>query len=153
MEAAITEILEHPLFSPTRHPPEVLSVANVEETSEKAPPQLQGRLAGVMIRPGVREALFARAGQKPIAVRVGGVIDGWKIAAIEPDRVILSSAFGTQTLRPTKDTQVVRPPAHATFMGFSMGPPTNSETPGAVASIAPAGPSPQSSQVGRQVEK
>ena len=54
-----------------------------------------------MIRPGVREALFARAGQKPIPVKIGGEIDGWTIAAIELDRVVLANAFGSQIVRPT----------------------------------------------------
>jgi hypothetical protein len=154
METAVEAILERPLFSPSRQPPEVLTAAHIEETLETAPPQLHGRLAGVMIRPGTREALFARAGQRPIAVKVGGEIDGWKIAAIEPDRVILASNFGdTQTVRPTNDTEVVRPPARATEIALGMGPPTSSITRGGMASTPSARPSPQSSQVGRQVEQ
>jgi hypothetical protein len=113
MEAMVAVILERPLFNPTRHPPEALVAARIVDIPEKTPPQLRGRLAGVMIRPGMREALFARAGQRPIAVKVGGEIDGWKIAAIESDRVTLSSDFGDQTLRPTNDPEVARPPAHA----------------------------------------
>ncbi len=41
--------------------------------------------------------------------------DGGSLA-IERDRVILSSDFGTQTIRPTNDPEVVRPPARATEM-------------------------------------
>lgn len=144
MEAAIAEILERPLFSPARHPPEVLSASNPEETSNEPPPRLHGRLAGVIIRPGTREALFARTGQKPIGVRIGGEIDGWRIAAIEPDRVILSSAFGTQTVRPTNDTEIIRPRARAPEIALGMGPPTSSTTRGAV---TPMRPPPQSLQV------
>jgi hypothetical protein len=51
MEALVAAILERPLFSPTRHPPEIVSLA---QTPEEAPRQLRGRLAGVMIRPGTR---------------------------------------------------------------------------------------------------
>jgi hypothetical protein len=119
---------------------------------EDVPPQLHGRLAGVMIRPGVREALFARSGQKAIAVKVGGSIDGWKIAAIEPDRVVLSSAFGMQTIKPTNAPEVVRTPARAINVGL-MGPPTNSGTPAAVLPIATVRPLPPSSKTGRQVKK
>jgi hypothetical protein len=154
IEAMVEVILERPLFSPSRQPPEVLTATHIEETLEKAPSQLHGRLAGMMISPGTREALFARGGQRPIAVKVGGEIDGWTIAAIEPDRVILSSNFGgTRTVRPTSDTEVVGPRARATEIALGMGPPTSSTTRGAVVSTPSARPSPQSSQVGRQVEQ
>ena len=142
MEAAVAGILERPLFSLARRPPELLSAANAKETSETAPPQLHGRLAGVMIRPDAREALFARKGQRPIAVKIGGEIDGWKISAIEPDRVTLSSAFGIRTVRPTNDTELVRPRARV-----GMGPPTSSITRGTVAPTPSATPPPQSSRV------
>ena len=149
VEAAVAEILERPLFSPARQPLEVLSVSNAGENSGDAPPRLHGRLAGVMIRPGAREALFARVGQRPIAVKVGGEVDGWKIAAIEPDRVILSSAFGIQTVRPTNDPEVVRPRARTTetALGVGMGPPTSSTTRGAAAPAPSTRPPPQSSKV------
>ena len=132
-------ILERPLFSPGRDLPDTIPVQPLTETLEDVPPQLDGRLAGVMIRPGVREALFARSGQKAIAVKVGGSIDGWKIAAIEPDRVVLSSAFGMQTIKPTNAPEVVRTPARAINVGL-MGPPTNSGTPAAVLPIATVRP-------------
>ena len=155
MEAAVAEILARPLFSPARKPLQILSVSNAGEISGDTPPQLHGRLAGVMIRPGAREALFTRAGQRPIAVKVGGEIDGWKIAAIEPDRVILSSAFGSQTVRPTNDTEVVRPraPTAETVFGMGIGPPTKSTTRGAVDPAPGTTPSPQLSQVNPQVER
>ena len=153
MEAAIAEILERPLFSPARHPPEVQFASNSEETSNETPPQIHGRLAGVMIRPGTREALFARVGQRPVAVKIGGEIDGWRIAAIEMDRVVLSSVFGTQTLRPTNDPKVVRAPIRPTNMSLGIGPAITSGTRGAMASIPNAKPSFQSSQVARQVEQ
>src|SRR5687767_2071610 len=66
MESAVATILERPLFSPTRDLPDL--PPDTTETPESAPPQLGARLAGVMIRPGAREALFVRAGQKPIPV-------------------------------------------------------------------------------------
>jgi hypothetical protein len=145
-EAIVDVILARPLFSASRHPPVEVSAANPEEISEAAPPQLHGRLAGVMIRPGMREALFARVGQRPIAVKVGGEIDGWMIAAIELDRVILSGAFGSQTLRPTKDPHIVRPLTRATQIALGMGPPKSSAT-------RSAGAFTPSAQVARQIEQ
>ena len=121
-EALVAAILERPLFIPGRHPPQIVSFAPIAETPGEAPPQLRGRLAGVTIRPGVREALFMREGQKSMAVNVGGIIDGWRISAIEPDRVTLSSPFGSQTIKPTNDPRVVHPPVHPIGMGIGMAP-------------------------------
>jgi hypothetical protein len=67
-----------------------------------------------MVRPGVREALFARAGQKPIPVKVGGEIDGWTVAAIEFDRVVLATALGSQIVRPTPGAKIITPPTSPT---------------------------------------
>jgi hypothetical protein len=105
MESAIAIILERPLFSPTRDLPD--PPPDTTEPPQSAPPQLGARLAGVMIRPGVREALFARVGQKPIPVKIGGEIDGWTIAAIELDRVVLANAFGSQIVRPTSGVRLI----------------------------------------------
>jgi len=124
MEAIVTAILERPLFTPGRHPSQIASFGPIVETSEDAPRQLSGRLAGVTIRPGVREALFMREGQKPITVNVGGEIEGWRISAIEPDRVTLSSASGSQTIKPTNDPDAVHPPARPIPMGVGMAPST-----------------------------
>ena len=112
MAAMVAAIIERPLFSPARHPLEIVA-AQIGEMSEGTPQKLRGRLAGVLISPGVREALFARQGQKPIAVNIGSEIDGWKIAYIEPDRVILSNALGNQTVKPTTDSEGTRPSARA----------------------------------------
>jgi hypothetical protein len=155
VEAAVAEILRRPLFSPAREPMEVLSASNASVIAGGAPPQLHGRLAGVMIRPDAREALFTRAGQRPISVKVGGEIDGWKIAAIEPDHVILSSAFGTQRVEPTNDTEGVRPRSATaeTVFGMGMGAPTKTAMRDAVDSTSSVRPSLQSSPVARQVEQ
>jgi hypothetical protein len=90
------QILDRPLFTPGRRPPE--AVADSEPEEEAKPPQLQGRLAGVMIHGEGGEALFTRQGQKPITVTEGDEIDGWTVDAIEVDRVLLSSEFGDKVL-------------------------------------------------------
>jgi hypothetical protein len=155
VEAAVAEILERPLFMPARQPVDVLSASNTGVISAGAPPQLRGRLAGMMVRPGARAALFTRAGQRPITVKVGGEIDGWKIAAIETDRVILSSDFGTQTVKPTNDTEGVslRTATAETVFGMGMRAPTKSAVRDAVDPSPSARPSLQSSPVARQVQQ
>ncbi len=117
-DALVAAILERPLFSASRRPPAPPEpeAAPDDDDADKTP-ELTSRLAGVMIRPDEREALFAGAGEKPIAVQVGGQIDGWTVSAIEPDHVELTSAGGTRSVEPTKgartDLAVVRPPAAA----------------------------------------
>jgi hypothetical protein len=57
-------------------------------------------------------------GQKPIAVNVGGEIeDGGR--RYRTDRVILSSASGNQTIKPTNDPEALRPPAHTINMDLA----------------------------------
>jgi hypothetical protein len=136
MEAIVATILARPLFAPGRRPPQIASFAPIAETEEEAPRQLRGRLAGVTIRPGVREALFIREGQKPMAVNVGGELDGWRISAIEPDRVILSSASGSQTIKPTNDPEAVHQPVRPIATGIGVAPSTVSSAPAPSANSA-----------------
>lgn len=89
----VGEILLRPLFTRGRRPPE-------EKVVKAEPPQLQGRLAGVMLRPDLRIALFTRPGGKPVSVREGDVIDGWTASRIEAGEVVLTSAFGEQVVTP-----------------------------------------------------
>jgi hypothetical protein len=97
----VTEITDHPLFSPTRMPPEPAQDLRPAAQAEKKPATFQGRLAGVMLRPGGSEAVFARDGQKPIVVTVGQEIEGWTVDAIEADHVLMSGESGTLTFEPT----------------------------------------------------
>src|SRR5262249_19184722 len=108
-------ILARPLFTLTRTPPAPAPVAS-EVVEEKQPPKLQARLAGVTLGPDAREALFQHEGEKPIAVKVGGEIDGWKVSAIQFDQVVLSSEFGNQIVKPQNappgsEDEDVPPPA------------------------------------------
>jgi hypothetical protein len=90
----VAEILKRPLFTPGRQPPQVKIV-------KAEPPKLQGRLAGVVLRPDLREALFTRPGGRPISVKEGEVIDGWTTAKIEASQVVLTSSFGQQIVKLT----------------------------------------------------
>jgi hypothetical protein len=118
LDAMIGDILERPLFTASRHPPP----GPVAEERESGPaprtaPVLTGRLGGTMIGPDdEREAIFAREGEKPLAVRVGDEIDGYTVHAIEADRVVLTSDFGERTVEPSfggagEGASAVRPAA------------------------------------------
>ena len=93
----VAEILKRPLFTQGRQPPETKIV-------KAEPPKLQGRLAGVVLRPDLREALFTRPGGRPVSVKEGEVIDGWTTAKIEAGQVVLTSSFGEQIVKLTNGT-------------------------------------------------
>src|SRR5258706_9909343 len=103
VDSLVAEILERPLFSPSRQPADAAPPA--EAQNEKPPPQLPGRLAGVTIRPEAREALFEQEGQKPIAVKEGQQISGWTVASIQLDQVVLKSAAGEEVIKPANNTR------------------------------------------------
>jgi hypothetical protein len=90
----VAELLKRPLFTPGREPPRPKVVV-------AQPPVLQGRLAGVMLRPDARIASFTRPGGRPVSIREGQVIDGWTASKIEEGRVVLTSSFGQQIVKPT----------------------------------------------------
>lgn len=89
------DILRRPLFNASRKPPE-------PKKPKIEPPVLKGRLAGLVIRPEGKEALFTRpGGALPVVVKEGGEIDGFTLASIEANRVVLRSSFGDQVFKPT----------------------------------------------------
>jgi len=90
----VAEILKRPLFTEGRRPPQPKIV-------KAEPPRLQGRLAGVMLRPNSRIALFTRPGGRPVSIKEGDIIDGWTAAKIEEGQVVLTSSFGQQIVKPT----------------------------------------------------
>jgi hypothetical protein len=96
-DALIAEILERPVFSPDRVPHEI--EAAQEEPEQQQPPQLQSRLAGIMVGSQGREALFQEDGGEPVALKEGGQIDGFKVTAIRVTEVVLSSRFGEQVIK------------------------------------------------------
>jgi hypothetical protein len=109
IDALVSEILARPLFSPSRRPAD--EAADQVADAPKEPLKMPGRLEGVTIRPQVREALFEREGQKPIAVKEGQEIEGWTVASIRADSVLLKSAEGEQIVKPAnsvglKTTQI-----------------------------------------------
>jgi hypothetical protein len=101
----VAQILKRPLFTPDRKPPEVKVV-------KAEPPQLQGRLAGVMMRSDQRIALFTRPGGRPVSVKEGEVIDGWTASKIETGQVTLTSSFGEKLVKLTNGTPEEVTPGH-----------------------------------------
>ena len=68
--------------------------------SEAGQSGITARLTGLMIQPGDRQALFARDGGKPFTAKPGDQVDGWTVASIEADGVVLTGPLGERTLHP-----------------------------------------------------
>ncbi|MFZ3236962.1 MAG: hypothetical protein WA184_16535 [Stellaceae bacterium] len=105
--AMIATILARPLFSTTRRPPP-LNDGPAEDTSFS-----DTRLAGIVTEPGRRFAIFAPAGAKPMTVKEGDTVSGWRVDSITPLEVSLSGPGGTKTLQPKIDPNLA-PPAPPT---------------------------------------
>lgn len=84
--AEYSEIVARPLFSPTRRPP----VETEADTDDASPPLSGLVLAGVVISTEGRLALLRRSRTAEVVrVLLGQEIDGWRVEAIESDRVTL----------------------------------------------------------------
>lgn len=90
----VHDILERPLFQPGRRLPSALRPL----LGAPPLPEPAGRLVGVVIGPDRRGALFAEADDRITTVKQGGILQGWTVQTIEPDRVILVSAQGQRTV-------------------------------------------------------
>ena len=99
-DALTAEILERPLFSPSRQLAEDVP-RDENPAAAPEPPKLPARLAGVSIRPEAREAIFDGDGEKPLVVKQGQEINGWTLVSVETDQVVLKNASGTQIMKPT----------------------------------------------------
>jgi hypothetical protein len=85
-------VFERPLFAPSRRPPAdrapVLGVGVAERY----------RLLGLVTAGEARRALLAE-GARRFEIAEGAALDGWIVARIEQDRVVLSSPGGDAELR------------------------------------------------------
>jgi hypothetical protein len=146
IDADVAEILERPLFSQNRA---ASPAASAEETDEgKGPQQLQRRLSGVMISPDGREALFQHDGEKPVAVKLGGQIDGWTVASVEPDHVVLKSGIGQLIVNLANGAGASRPAPRAQARN-----PNAAKTAVAAAANQAQRPAPAARPGGRQGQK
>ena len=86
--AAFSEIVDRPLFSPSRRPPQETD----DSDTDAAPPPSPSRfiLAGVIISAEERMVLLRRVNSTDlIRALLGQEIDGWYVVLIESDRVTL----------------------------------------------------------------
>lgn len=109
--AMVAEILARPLFSATRRPPSA-KVGPDQDTS-----LADIRLAGIVTEPGTRFAIFASTSAKPLVVKEGDLVGGWRVETITPLQVSLTGPTGTKTLVPKNDPNLVPPPPPPTMPG------------------------------------
>jgi hypothetical protein len=124
----LATILARPLFSPGRRPPH----SNAGNDADNAGIG-DARLAGIVVAPGHRFAIFAPTGAKPLVVTEGETISGWRVDSISPSEVSLTGPDGTKTVQPKFDPNLApppEPPSPAAPVVFS--PPTMRAAPGVV---------------------
>ena len=93
----VTAVLARPLFSPDRRP-----AADAASTAGSSLPGLP-RLAGILVGPFGRSAIFAADDSKPIVVQEGGRIGAYTVKSIEMAQVRIVGPEGAQVLNPRFD--------------------------------------------------
>jgi len=93
----VSTILGRPLFSPDRRPVPASSAT----AGGPAAPQGLPRLAGVLVGPFGRNAIFATDGSKPLVVTEGGKVNAWTVQSIEVGSVKVKGPDGAMTLQPS----------------------------------------------------
>ncbi len=97
LDGIASTVLARPLFNPDRRPPaEPPAGLAAAEAAPEAPP----RLAGVIVGPSRRSAIFADSAGHPRIVAEGGTIGRFTVQAIAPNEVTLRSSDGERLLRP-----------------------------------------------------
>jgi hypothetical protein len=91
----VATVLARPLFSPDRRP------ANVATTVVGGSLVGLPRLAGIMVGPFGRSAIFATGDAKPMVVEEGAHIASYTVKSIESMQVRLLGPNGEQVLYPT----------------------------------------------------
>ena len=97
VSAAAATALARPVFSPTRRPA-------TEPNATVAPPPAKDavpRLAGIIISPSGRRAIFADAAGHAHTATEGGQVGRFTVSAIRPGQVTVTSSEGERVLRPS----------------------------------------------------
>jgi hypothetical protein len=119
----IAAILARPLFSLSRRPPQSKAGGGTDDTG-----LADSRLAGIVIEPNHRFAIFAPEGAKLLTVTEGETVSGWRIDSISPHEVSLSGPDGARTLQPKFDPNLAPPPEPAPMPAQAQAAPPNMRT-------------------------
>ncbi len=121
--------LGRPVFATDRRPPAAVTAA--------AGPQNLPRLAGIVVSPNGRTAIFAGAGDKSTAVAEGAAVGPWRVVAIHADAVDMAGPQGARTVKlaysnqpPQAAAALPLQPQAAALAGFlASSPPNNPGNP------------------------
>ena len=128
-------ILARPLFSPSRRPPSV-TVSGPERP----------RLAGIILGPGDKKAIFAGSGTaRGVVAAIGQQAGAWRVLAIDASGVRVMGPDGVRLLHPSRDpsgreTDAPPPlPEHPSILDLlrNRNLPTPGSTPGPMPSLPP----------------
>ena len=97
VSAAAATALARPVFSPTRRPFAEPDAAAPSPPAKEAVP----RLAGIIISPSGRRAIFADAAGHAHTATEGGQVGRFTVRAIQPGQVTVTSSEGERVLRPS----------------------------------------------------
>jgi hypothetical protein len=104
----IETILARPLFTPDRRPPAQPHIAAAPRA-----PVILPRLAGVLVSPAGKAAIFAANGAKPTVVCEGGQLGQYTVQSIEAGHVTLRGPDGAVVMQPTFEATAKPAPAPA----------------------------------------
>ena len=105
-----TEFIERPLFRPDRRPPEPPEDAPIEIAPAEVPAG-EFVLVGVVITASEQLALIQQAGAgELLRLSVGGVVNGWSVQSIEPDRVFFTYGEILKEVKLRDDVPPKQPP-------------------------------------------
>lgn len=90
--ASFSEIIERPLFTPSRRPP--AGAASMQAPSIET----RYRLLGV-VATGPKKKAFIAEGAHRLEISIGDALEGWTVKEIGPDHVLLGSPAGEATLK------------------------------------------------------
>ena len=108
-----TAILARPLFTPARRPPVPASRADAPTAAATIPvPTWDWRLAGIVIKPDGRDAMFARPGEMRTLAE-GQLIADWIVTSVTLNSVTLKNRDAVKTLHPEPRTAAEGEPTKA----------------------------------------
>ncbi len=97
LSEAATTVLNRPLFSPDRRMAEPAAAA----AAATSPTAELPRLAGVIVGPSGRHAIFADTSGHPQVATEGSSIGRYTVQTIQPGQVTVTSSEGERVLRPS----------------------------------------------------
>ena len=121
----VATVLARPLFSPARRPPAA------PEAAPDAPAPGLPRIAGIVVTPAGRRAIFAAKGSKPLVVGEGGQVGNFTVQSIRAGQVTLRGPAGERVLSPVFDPDAPVPATSPVPGAAPFGLPPGAAPPGA----------------------